>query len=85
MSLSMRTLTLYTKEGCGLCEEVKEQLATLAAAYPHKLIEVDITADPALFQQYRIIIPVLLVGDIELEAPITREELVAAFEREASY
>jgi glutaredoxin len=78
----MRTLTLYTKEGCGLCEEVKRELAALAAAYPHRLVEVDITTDPALLRQYHLTIPVLQVGDITLEAPITRQVLVAALERD---
>lgn len=78
----MRTLTLYTKDGCGLCEEVKRELAALAAAYPHRLIEVDITTDPALFKQYHITIPVVQIGDVALEAPITRQELVTALERD---
>ena len=74
----MINVTLYTKEGCGLCEEVKQELAHLQAAYPHQLTEVDITSDPALFARYRYTIPVIRVGEIELQAPITAVHLKAA-------
>lgn len=74
----MLTITLYTKEGCGLCDEVKHELAVLSAAYPHQLEEVDITQDHDLFARYRFMIPVVTIGQIDLKAPITREELRAA-------
>lgn len=77
----MITLTLYTKEGCGLCEDVKRELAALAPIYPHALTEIDITGDPALFRRYCFTIPVLRVDDVELEAPITRQQLVAALRK----
>lgn len=71
----MLTITLYTKEGCGLCDEVKHELAELAAAYPHQLEEVDITQDHDLFARYRFMIPVVTIGDAMLKAPITRGDL----------
>jgi glutaredoxin len=74
----MLTITLYTKEGCGLCDEVKHELADLAVAYPHQLEEVDITQDQDLFARYRFMIPVVKIGEMSLKAPITREELRAA-------
>jgi glutaredoxin len=77
------TVTLYTKEGCGLCEEVKQDLTHLQAAYPHQLSEVDINSDPALFERYRFAIPVIRVGKIELQAPITAVQLKAALAAES--
>lgn len=76
----MLTITLYTKEGCGLCDEVKQELAGLAAAYPHSLQEVDITQDPDLFARYRFMIPVVKIGEATLKAPITRGDLRLALE-----
>jgi len=71
-------VTLYTKEGCGLCEEARQELTRLQAAYPHQLTEVDITSDPALFARYRYVIPVIHVAEMELQAPITAVQLKAA-------
>lgn len=80
----MLTITLYTKEGCGLCDEVKHELAGLAAAYPHSLQETDITQDPDLFARYRFMIPVVTIGQTTLKAPITGEALQMALETAVS-
>jgi glutaredoxin len=74
----MLTVTLYTKAGCGLCDEVKAELAQLAAEYPHHLLEVDITQDAELFARYRYAIPVVAVGTATLKAPITAVALTHA-------
>lgn len=74
----MIEITLYTKTGCHLCEEVKEALAALTAVSHHHLTEIDITQDPDLFARYRYAIPVVRVGQTELQAPITVEQLKTA-------
>ena len=74
----MVEVTLFTKGGCHLCDEVEAELRTLHATYPHRLRKVDITAEPALFERYRYLIPVVHIGDVELAAPIGRGELVEA-------
>ena len=71
----MITVTLYTKAGCGLCDEVKHSLNLLQTRYPHQLREVDITQDEAVFQKYRYTIPVVRVGTVEMAAPITAVQL----------
>jgi glutaredoxin len=76
----MLTITLYTKDGCGLCEEVKAELAVLAAEYPHKLQEVNITKDDDLFSRYRFAIPVVKIRDNTLKAPITKYQLQTALQ-----
>ncbi|MCP4423677.1 MAG: glutaredoxin family protein [Chloroflexi bacterium] len=76
----MIEVTLYTKVGCHLCEEAKEMLMGLTAVYPHQLTEIDITQDPAIFSRYHYIIPVVHVGFVELQAPITHDQLKMALE-----
>lgn len=71
----MLEVTLYTKEGCHLCEDVVAILDGLQDRYPHRLTAVDITADDNLYHQYRYAIPVVHIGDVELRAPITEEAL----------
>jgi hypothetical protein len=71
----MITVTLFTKPGCGLCDEVKAELDALQPLFPHQLSQVDISQESALFDKYRYIIPVVQVGKVELMAPITAVQL----------
>lgn len=71
----MITVTLFTKAGCHLCEDVKPLLKLLQADFPHQLEEVDITQDNQLFEAYRYTIPVVRIGPEELSAPITLQQL----------
>jgi len=71
-------VVLYTKAGCGLCDEVKAELARLADRFPHQLSEVDITADHDTFARYRYVIPVVKIGAQTLKAPISAVQLEAA-------
>lgn len=61
----MRTITLYAKPGCCLCDEAREHLEELAAEQTFDLSEVDIRRDPALFERYRYRIPVIAVDGVE--------------------
>ncbi len=74
-------VTLYSKENCGLCDEVKLELQHLHFTYPHRLLEVDIEQDPELFARYFLSIPVLKIGDVQLEAPITAVQLKTALQK----
>jgi glutaredoxin len=76
----MITITLFTKNGCGLCDEVKQDLELLQSKFPHTLQEVDITEDDVLFQRYRFTIPVVRIGKAELAAPMTAVQLHLALE-----
>jgi hypothetical protein len=71
----MIEVTLYTKAGCHLCEDVQEMLEGLTAVYPHHLTAIDITSDRELFARYHLTIPVVHIGAAELQAPITRAQL----------
>jgi uncharacterized membrane protein/glutaredoxin len=71
----MLTVTLYTRNGCGLCNEAKQQLEELSGEFPHRLVEVDIESDAALLKKYLTSIPVIQLGPYTLVAPITKEHL----------
>ena len=57
------TLTLYSRPGCHLCEEMKAIVQHVArtTAAPIAIEEIDISTDPALEERYGLEIPVLLV------------------------
>eukprot|EP00555_Chaetoceros_dichaeta_P012622 CAMPEP_0198251214 /NCGR_PEP_ID=MMETSP1447-20131203/2119_1 /TAXON_ID=420782 /ORGANISM="Chaetoceros dichaeta, Strain CCMP1751" /LENGTH=230 /DNA_ID=CAMNT_0043936179 /DNA_START=20 /DNA_END=712 /DNA_ORIENTATION=- len=59
-------VTLYTKEGCTLCDKVSDVLRSIRTDHPHSLTAVDIT-DPDkkdLWDKYKWDIPVLHVNDM---------------------
>ena len=71
----MLTVTLYTREGCHLCEEAKADLIALQDKIPHRLLEVDIEKDEALLKAYALEIPVVEVGPYTVKAPFDRMKL----------
>ena len=58
-------IMLYTKPGCGLCEEMKSEMKKAGLEERYTLEEVDIEKDAELFTRYRYEIPVLLINGIE--------------------
>jgi glutaredoxin len=54
-------LTLYSRPGCHLCDDMKAVIARVACTIPVTLQEVDISTDAALEARYGTEIPVLLV------------------------
>lgn len=52
---------IYSKADCPLCDEAKAVLEQVQRSIPFDLVEVDIRADPALFERYRYDIPVVFV------------------------
>jgi hypothetical protein len=57
----MRSLILYTRAGCCLCEGLEERLRDLRPADPPRRVDVD--SDPALQARYGLSVPVLAVAD----------------------
>ncbi len=74
----IRSVRLYMKAGCHLCEEAEAELSRLARRYPHRLERVDITADPGLMARYGERIPVLEIDGREYSAPLSAREIEAA-------
>ena len=62
----MRTVTLYGRRGCHLCDEARAVLQRVRATHPFALEEVDIEADDELFKRYLERIPVVALDGEEL-------------------
>ncbi|HET9463494.1 MAG TPA: glutaredoxin family protein [Thiobacillus sp.] len=61
-----KTLTLYTRAGCPLCEEMAAEAGALIAASGHDLGAVDVDADPLLKERFGWDVPLLFDGDAEI-------------------
>ena len=57
----MIALTIYSRPGCHLCDEMKAVVHTVAQSVPVTLEEIDISTDPGLEARYGLEIPVLMV------------------------
>ncbi len=71
----MLTVTLFTRPGCHLCEQAKEDLDALQETIRHRLVEIDIEQDDALLKAYALEIPVIQVGPYTVKAPFDRQKL----------
>lgn len=73
-------VTFYTKAGCHLCEEARDMLDDIAVQTPYDLTEIDIRSDPAIFDEYRYRIPVIIIDSkTVLEGRIEFRDLAQAF------
>jgi len=59
----MKTLTIYTKTGCGYCTQAKDHLKKLGIAYQEVNITDDSEAREMLISQGHKTLPVLFAGD----------------------
>jgi hypothetical protein len=77
--LRVRHLVMYSRPGCGLCDEARVVILAARARAPFDFDEVDITGNDALELEYGIRIPVVLIdGDELFEIRIDARELDAA-------
>ena len=68
--------TLYSRPGCGLCEEMLEELAALPAARGVAVQITDVDRDPALRERYGHKIPVLmLAGELVCHGRLDPDEV----------
>jgi glutaredoxin len=74
----VRTVTLYGRPGCHLCDEARTALERVRARVPFRLAERDITADDALHRAYLERIPVICLEGEELFDFYVDEEALAA-------
>ena len=69
-------LTLYSKPGCHLCEDLRILLEELQPEHGFAIEEINIEANAELFARYRFEIPVLLKNGSEVaRGRITDREL----------
>lgn len=58
-------VVLYSRPGCHLCDEMKQEMAGANCAELYSLEEINIESDPVLLERYRNDIPVLLIDGVE--------------------
>ena len=58
-------VTLYSKPGCHLCEEMKAEISKANCAGLYELQEINIESDAELFARYRNDIPVLSINGVD--------------------
>jgi glutaredoxin len=73
----MRTVTLYGRPGCHLCDDARAALERVRARRPFQLREVDIESDDALLKRYLERIPVIALDGEELFDLFVDEEALA--------
>ena len=67
---------LYSRPGCGLCEEMLAELHALPAVQPLGIDVLDVDADPAMRIRYGHKIPVLLfAGELVCHGRLDVEEV----------
>lgn len=76
--MAAKTLTLFTRAGCPLCDEMTERVQSLLAGTGHTVAAVDIDGDPAFEARYGWDVPLLFDETVE----ICRHELnLSAFQQ----
>jgi glutaredoxin len=70
----VRTVTLYSRPGCHLCEEARAVLERARERAPFDIDEVDIEADDVLHARYLERIPVVVLDGEELFEYFVDEE-----------
>jgi glutaredoxin len=83
--LDVIPLTIYSRPGCHLCDEMKATVARVARTIPLSLEDIDISTDPALEARYGVEIPVLMVdGKKAAKYRITEDELLRILQGRSS-
>ena len=78
--MTERSLTLYSRPECHLCEALTEQLLPLLADQV-ALEVVDVDSSVALERRYGLRIPVLVAGEVELSTyPLDRARVLQYLE-----
>jgi Glutaredoxin-like domain (DUF836) len=77
-------LTLYSRPGCHLCDDMKGVVHRVSASVPLAFEEIDISGNAELERLYGVEIPVLLVdGKRVAKYRIREEELLRVLDRRA--
>ena len=74
--MAPRRFLLYSRPGCGLCEEMHNELAALPAAAGIGVEVIDVDSEPAAKARYGHKIPVLLfAGELVCHGRLDPEEV----------
>ena len=76
--MSTVRMTLYSRPGCHLCEEMREVAVAVAREAGVVFEEMDVDADPALAVRYDLEVPVLCLDGVKaFSIRVTAERLRA--------
>jgi glutaredoxin len=64
--LKKAIVTIYSKPGCHLCEEAKDNILATGCNDEFTIEEINIEEDPALKERYQYDIPVILINGIKV-------------------
>ena len=74
------TLTLYTRNGCHLCEKAKEVIRSLQGEFDFEYKECDIALKDEWTEKYGLMIPVVTLNEKEIQyGTIEKTRLYKAF------
>ncbi len=72
----MTDVTLYSKNGCHLCDVARDTLEKIRQEFPFSLTEIDIEKDRTVFEKYKYLIPVIEIdGEPVFKYRINEAEL----------
>ena len=78
------TITIFTRQGCHLCEAAEETVREVAEGRAHVEL-VDIDADPDLTDRYTVRVPVVAIDGVEVaEFEVSPDQLRAEIDRRAA-
>jgi len=73
---------MYSRPGCGLCDEAREVVMAERERTPFGYREIDISGDDALELEYGVRIPVVVVDGVEVfEIQVVPAQLAEALRR----
>jgi glutaredoxin len=74
----MRTVVLYSRVGCHLCDDARSVIQAIRAQRPFRFEEIDIEGNDELLRNYAIRIPVVAIdGEERFEITVDPAELAA--------
>lgn len=59
-------ITIFSREGCCLCDDVIHRVKRVLGDYPIKMTLFDITIDPDIYEKYKWTIPVVHIDGEEV-------------------
>lgn len=70
---------VYGKPGCSSCDDALDLLDDTSTRFSFEVVRHNILAEPALFEKYRYLVPVIVIGGVErLQLRFDLQELETA-------
>ncbi len=75
----MKELTLYFREGCHLCDDMRRELYPFVQQHGFSLNEVDIEREELLKIKYNVKVPVLCIDEEEICHHFFDQEMIEKY------